>query len=110
MTDYTARQQVMNLIHDMEPEDAIQVAHSILDAVDARAVIWQVEDIDTVLDERHYEADFTDQEREDIKAKVLDTYEWRGLSDPSDEDWERINTAVWEAALALGIDLNRNDN
>lgn len=105
----TAKQEVMNIIHDLEPEDALSIARSILDAVGVQACIWEAGDIDTVLDERHFEADFTDEEREGIKAKVLDSYEWRSLSDATDDNWEAVNSAVWEAARALDIDLNRND-
>lgn len=109
MADYTTRQEVMNIIHDLEPEDALSIALSILDAVNARYTIWTADDIDTVLDERHYEADFTDEERAKIKASVLDSYEWRTLNDASEDDWEKINSAVWEAARDHDIDLNRTD-
>jgi hypothetical protein len=107
--DNTAKQEIMKIIHDLEPEDAIQVARSIIDTFDARACIWVADDIDTVLDERHYEATFTDEERAAIKAHVTSSYEWRVLNDPTEENWESINSAVWQAALDHGIDLNRND-
>lgn len=109
MADYTARQEVMNLINDMEPEDALSIARSIIDGVGARAVIWQTDDIDTVLDEYFSEVEFTDEEREQIKENVQASYAWRSLEDATDDDWEKINSAVWEAARQHGIDLNRTD-
>ena len=105
------RKAILTLTADLEPEDALNIAKSILDAVNVRACIWEPDDIDTVLDERHYEADITDQEREDIKAKVLDSYGWRTvLQEPREDDWDTINGEIWEAARSLGIDLNRNDS
>ena len=46
---HTTRQEVMNIIHDLEPEDALSIARSIIDSVEgAQACIWEADDIDTV--------------------------------------------------------------
>lgn len=98
--------QALAIARDLEPEEAMHIARQILHGLPGVVFkIWDADDVSTVLDEYHYEANLTDEQRSGIIADVLASYEWKSLSDARNEEWEDIQTAVQVSMQNRGIDF-----
>lgn len=81
----------------------LSYAHQIIDRHDARAVIWERGDAESVLDEMISDEEI-EQPTVEGYAKIVDdamrTRYWRSLSDCQDSDWDAIREAIREVVPA----------
>lgn len=113
-------------LHEIEPgvsRTSDQIAIIIADAVrldrtmraandNLKGVVrkeWRKADIISLIEDQLYRAaDPTEQQIADmsnIANVAAQTYDWRKLADPTEDDWEHIKSAINEAAEQLSITI-----
>lgn len=91
----------MNTIHEMvhitNADEARAFAAELLYAFDVPHKIWEPDDLTDQI------SNYPEEHHEALLVGALESGYWRDLSDCSDDDWMKIELAVDEAAIQLGV-------
>lgn len=83
---------IKQALQELEPEEAADIALDFLRGAGYVIKAWQPDDMDAYL------GDVDDEdERARIKGRAENSRYWDALADCTEQEWELVSQAVWEA-------------